>query len=307
MQKQIGSAVFWAFKPFFNPADVRRAAVNQGMGTKYFPQFGKGAKTAILEAATATVKHYNKVARDLKRPILRTCIIPDITGEGLATVGIVEEGWDTTVSHAKYAETDFKCVARIVRSIKKSDRSAQIQTASPELKSLFEAEYQISLMRVKQHRMVDWITKFFMRRVNAVNLRPASGHDKKTLGGLYFVPRPYVEEWRLLSNVVEDANLGLCFEFPVYLNAQTKRAVLHALQHDAEQTNKLIEQHVYERFTSGYLLNRQLRAAQHNLARLSAYETYIQTPLDGLKADAQKTLDLVMRAVTKSTQEKIFP
>ena len=302
---RIGSAVFWTLRPMLHRDKLVAWLDEEGLRSSMLPNT-PAPKTVLFAAAHAAAIEYNKFAKREQLPQVKACRVPDTMGSSVQTVAIVSEQWDTTVSHAQYVEAEWNCIATIVRKNKRSCRDVEIKSASHALKSLLQAEYDKRLIYMPQRILSNWLATNYMRKVDGLNLRTSIDRDKKTMGGVYFIPESYMSEWRDFVHALELGEAGLFFEIPMFLDVNARKLLLNALRYEIDQTNKSIVDYVLQRASKGFVFNRLFARIKRMSIKIDIYESILQLPLDDLRALSAESSDLVKRAVPKTNQENIF-
>lgn len=151
------------------------------------------------------------------------------------------------------------------------------------------AEFDRALNQYGPGATSGWLVKTIYRS-NAVALRDT--------GGIYFVPRQELADWRRVVVAVRDASAHAVFEIPALRSSEAVDAVLDAVAMEAQaEADKMSEELSAGTLGARTLQSRSARC-QEALEKVESYESLLGRGLDTIKAriDALKT-ELVAAAL----------
>lgn len=119
-----------------------------------------------------------------------------------------------------------------------------------------------------------WLTRV-VRRVGAVPLRDT--------GGMYFVPRHRLDDWRAVARALRAASSHVIFEIPALRSDEAVEAILDAVQVDAEREAKGLEEDLQNPSLTARGLKGKARTTERMLAKVESYEGLLGRTMDGLR------------------------
>ncbi|KKN38749.1 hypothetical protein LCGC14_0750120, partial [marine sediment metagenome] len=136
-----------------------------------------------------------------------------------------------------------------------------------------KAAYQRHLAQLAQTDISTWLVRL-AARVRAVALRDT--------GGVYFIPREQVAQWRRMAGALGAASASRVFEVPALKSDEAIEAVLDAVAREAETAAEVMEEELAKENLGERALRTRTERCGAIEEKLSTYEKLLGTSLDAL-------------------------
>jgi hypothetical protein len=177
---------------------------------------------------------------------------------------VVEEHLDSTTTLAH----------QVVATVSVKDDRLVIDPPDYRDAGRIEEEFLACLERLETTDVSGWLAGTLMPAAKAVTLRDT--------GGIYFIPREYVDLYKRYTDVLAAVGAHRFFLVPALRSDEAVEAILDALCREAEQAALQVETELdNERLGKRALLTR-MDAAEAMLAKVRTYESLLGRGLDQL-------------------------
>ena len=137
-------------------------------------------------------------------------------------------------------------------------------------------------------RIGSWLSDLAMHQCSGISLRPT--------GGVYFIPRDSVEQFRSYADALEMSSACTVYEVPAMESESAVKAILDALMAEAETEVEEIATDLAPD-THKKSLNSRKRRCEAMGKKLEAYADLLGDALDGIKAKLDVTHAKVVEAL----------
>ncbi len=205
--------------------------------------------------------------------------VADLTDKRMLARSLPGGGWALVSERDTIDATGIATLAHVVcMQVMLLPSGALIfdKVSDPQVEAQVRVNFATHLGRLEASDLSMWLVDT-AKRIGAVPLRER--------GGVYFVPRHAVDEWRIVSRVLR-AEAPACdvYELPTLRSDEAVRSIVAALTREAETTAT----EYLDKIASGELGERALRArgaeCEALVNKLAAYESLLGTGLDSIKA-----------------------
>lgn len=267
----VGAIVFWRLSGtvlFDDLDDAWRAAGITGLP---FPGLTRP------HAALARAVHDVAERSDLVRPLR--------TGEERGVVLVREVYSAGRPTYVPEAEFTLDATGVLVCSSQDAGLFAQVQRA-----------YNYALCTLTQSDVGAWLVQV-CHVLHAVRLRDT--------GGVYFVPRERMAQWRAVAAVMREATACTLYEIPALRTDEAVAAVLDAVRREADELVHAMRAELKEQAPGAQYSKRQLATRESRLeamrAKLTGYEQLLDVSMDGVRDQlTQVGAELVVGALAKA-------
>lgn len=156
----------------------------------------------------------------------------------------------------------------------------EITKADEDTASMIMRAYTHHRNHITQQDMSGWLCRL-VRMSHAVGLRDT--------GGIYFVPRTALTQWRLYVGAIRECSSNDMFEIPALKSDEAVRSVIDALKVEAEQEADEIEKAINDSIDAsstgklhGKVAKHRTESAQKMSAKLRVYEELLGAALPEL-------------------------
>ena len=158
------------------------------------------------------------------------------------------------------------------------------------------ADFTSHMQTIPQARMSGWLVDL-ATRVAAVRLRDT--------GGIYFVPRPALDEWREMVRAIRAASSHAVFEIPSMRSDEAVAAILDAITQEAETALAALEKELAEGDLGGRALENRANEARALKGKVSTYEKLLGKKMDAMQASLENiAANLTAAALAKTAAEE---
>jgi len=178
--------------------------------------------------------------------------------------------WAVVNEHARDEELEYAVEARL--SIDKVGRLVLKPHDHPQAEEL-RASYETHLNELISADVSPWFSKL-MTAVHAVSLRDT--------GGVYFVPRTHLEEWRQMARAIQCASSHTILGMPCMRTDEAIHAIIDAVTQEAQSETIALEAELASDTLGGRALESRVHKADEVKSKVTSYESLLGKKLDNL-------------------------
>lgn len=265
--KEAGGVVWWALSGTTNLAALTEAWTDVGLDPILLPR-PVGPELAMHRAADEQKEAHRLVRR-----------LPD------------RSGWAIVDESGQSDDLSYNILCRVRLDF--CDRITVDPSCS--LADQVEQAFYRHLGQLSSGDVGSWLVHLSVW-AKGVSLRPN--------GGLYFVPRQHLDEWRRMANVIESVSGHRLWLIPALRGSEAVAAVLEAVQVEAKAHVEAMTADLQEGQLGARGLNNRVDRCEQVANMLSAYDELLGTSLDDIRANLNKLrARLAAAALVASSEE----
>lgn len=251
--QEAGAIVWWRLSGDV-PADTLRAAmVEAGFGEEQAPD-----NPTVPTALRRTLMELRNRDR---------LVIPRNNGKGWAVVAVKDEG-DDDLAFDQELNVQVDAVGRL-----------QMLPADHPLQGQIKNAFDANLEHLAPEDISTWLVGMAYE-AQAVPLRDG--------GGIYFVPKTKLADWRKLVGVLRSISQHAVYEIPALRSDEAVSAILAAIEREAETEALAMEEALADDNLGPRALHGRASRCDAVEQKVAAYEELLGTKLDSLRGRLDK-------------------
>jgi hypothetical protein len=256
--EEAGAIVLWHLRGDINLTDLSIAWSTQNLDEKLLPN-----PTSNRVALNRTAMSYKDIRRLVRQ-------LPNRGGWAI----VDEIGTAGKLNYAQVCNLKLDAADELVVEAPGDDLLSDAGT-------FIQINAQVRFEREKaslNHNDVSyWLTKL-IQRLDSLSLREG--------GGVYFIPRHRLNEWRTYVAAIRTASEHVMYEVPAMHSEETVAAIVNAITREAEEEAKGIEAELDK--LSGRAIKTRAERCSKMSKKVASYEALLGQGLDALQERLQR-------------------